>query len=99
VRTTRDSPVRPSVGVCGRRGAAPYGPRDAWTAAEFAQALIKLRAAGYKRPLDLKLNYGQNEWYTYGFSPIVQSAGGDLVDRSTYATPAGSLNGPPRCAP
>src|SRR5256884_2553903 len=62
----------------------PSGPQDAWTADEFTQALKTLQGAGFKKPLDLKLNYGQGEWYTYAFSPIIQSAGGDLIDRRQH---------------
>ncbi len=43
--------------------------------------------------LDLKLNYG-DEWFTYAFSPILQSAGADLIDRTSYRSAAGLLNGP-----
>ncbi len=70
----------------------PSGPQDAWTADEFTQLLKTLQAAGFKKPLDLKLNYGQTEWYTYGFSPIIQSAGADLIDRNKYQSANGVLN-------
>ncbi len=43
--------------------------------------------------IDFKINYGQGEWYTYGFSPIIQSFGGDLIDRSDYQSAEGVLNG------
>ncbi len=43
--------------------------------------------------MNLKHNYA-GEWYTYAFSPFLQSAGGDLIDRRTYATAEGVLNGP-----
>jgi multiple sugar transport system substrate-binding protein len=33
------------------------------------------------------------EWYTYADSPFLQSFGGDIVDRSTYQTAEGALNG------
>jgi multiple sugar transport system substrate-binding protein len=42
----------------------------------------------------MKLNYGRSEFYTYGFSPILQSFGGDLIDRSTYQQASGVLDGP-----
>ena len=70
----------------------PTGINDAWTADEFTQALVTLRKAGFDKPLDLKLNYGKSEWYTYGFSPILQSAGGDLINRSDYKSATGALN-------
>ena len=44
--------------------------------------------------IDLKMNYGAGEWFTYAFSPVLQSFGGDLIDRETYMTAEGFLNGP-----
>jgi multiple sugar transport system substrate-binding protein len=35
--------------------------------------------------LDISLNYGIGEWYTYGFAPVVWSAGGSLGRAPTYA--------------
>lgn len=72
----------------------PTGPDDAWTAEEFEQILRDLQAAGFEHPLDIKIWYGtQGEWMTYGFSPIIQSAGADLIDRSTFKAD-GVLNSP-----
>ncbi|MEY4758043.1 MAG: hypothetical protein RJA34_2941 [Pseudomonadota bacterium] len=72
----------------------PKGVDDAWTLAEFEDALAKLqKAPGMKYAMDVKLNYGQGEWYTYGFSPWVQSFGGDLIDRTTWKA-EGTMNGP-----
>src|SRR6266581_3243800 len=70
----------------------PAGPQDAWTAAEFTSALQTLQKAGFAHPLDMKINYGIGEWYTWGFSPILQSAGADLINRSNYQTATGTLN-------
>jgi multiple sugar transport system substrate-binding protein len=42
----------------------------------------------------MKMNYGIGEWFTYGFSPILQSFGADLIDRSDYQSADGVLNGP-----
>lgn len=81
----------------------PEGWDDAWSVEEFNDALATLREAGYEQPLDLKINYGQTEWYTYGFSPIIQSAGpglaaegegADLIDRTDYQSADGVLNSP-----
>ena len=67
---------------------------EAWTMSEFESALSSLAALDeVEWPLDLKLNYGQGEWYTYGFSPIVQSMGGDLIDREEWRA-RGALDGP-----
>ncbi len=72
----------------------PTDPADAWSAEETEQILRDLQAAGFDHPLDIKIWYGtQGEWMTYGFSPITQSAGGDLVDRDTLKAD-GVLNAP-----
>jgi multiple sugar transport system substrate-binding protein len=66
-----------------------------WTLEEFNGVLAKLKTApGIQYPLDLKMNYGKGEWYTYGFSPFLQSFGGDLINRSNYQSADGKLNGP-----
>ena len=73
----------------------PTGLDDPWDKAEFMDALEKLQALDeVEYALDFKLNYGVGEWYTYAFSPILQSFGGDLIDRSSYQSADGVLNGP-----
>ena len=63
----------------------PTSVEDAWTLEEFEEALAALTAlTEVEYALDLKFNYGQGEWFTYGFSPILQSAGADLIDRESY---------------
>lgn len=53
----------------------PTAPGKAWTAAQFSAALAKLAAKDKDgKVLDIKENYG-GEWPTYGFLPIVYSAG------------------------
>ena len=65
-----------------------------WTAAEFDQTLAKLKAAG-KFPVAFDLGTGDTggEWWTYAYSPFLQSFGGDLIDRTDYKTAEGVLNG------
>jgi multiple sugar transport system substrate-binding protein len=73
----------------------PTSIGDAWTKDEFMDALEKLQALDQvEYAIDFKMNYGQGEWYTYGFSPILQSFGGDLIDRTDYQSADGVLNGP-----
>lgn len=73
----------------------PTGIEDAWTLDEFNDALAKLQALEeVDYAIDLKMNYGAGEWFTYAFSPVLQSFGGDLIDRETYMTAEGKLNGP-----
>lgn len=72
----------------------PKGIDDAWTLVEFEDAMKKLKAAGVAFPLDMKFNYGIGEWVSYGFSPILQSFGGDLINRKDYKSTQGTLNGP-----
>ena len=73
----------------------PVGTRHPWTLDELESALQALKKSGVPKPMDMKFNYGIGEWLTYGFSPILQSFGGDLVERGS-ATPraSGVLNGP-----
>lgn len=72
----------------------PEGIDDAWTFEEFNDALAKLQELPeVEYALDLKFNYGAGEWFTYGFSPIVQGFGGDLIDRTDYQSASGVLNG------
>lgn len=64
-----------------------------WTGEEFNAALVTLKKTGkYDYPLDLGMAW-KGEWYPYAFSPLLQSFGGDIVDRSTYQTADGILNG------
>jgi multiple sugar transport system substrate-binding protein len=72
----------------------PTSVENAWDKAEFEDALRKLAALPeVEWPLDLKLNYGPGEWFTYGFSPMIQSFGGDLIDRNTWKA-EGTLDSP-----
>lgn len=73
----------------------PESTQDAWTFAEFTDALEALQnLPETEYALDLKFNTGAGEWYTYAFSPIVQGFGGGLIDRSDYQSAANVLNGP-----
>lgn len=67
---------------------------DPWSKDEFMAALKTIKDSGdYKYAIDLGVN-DVGEWYPYAFSPQLQSFGGDLIDRSTYLTADGALNGP-----
>ncbi|NQT60582.1 MAG: sugar ABC transporter substrate-binding protein [Bacteroidetes bacterium] len=73
----------------------PTSVEDRWSFAEFNDALAKLQALPeVEYAIDFKMNYGQGEWYSYGFSPIVQGFGGDLIDRNGYTASEGVINGP-----
>jgi multiple sugar transport system substrate-binding protein len=64
-----------------------------WTKEEFMAALDAAKASGkYEFALDLGTAW-TGEWYPYAFSPLMQSFGGDIVDRSTYKSAEGALNG------
>ncbi len=86
------------LGIYARRSALqaagvriPQGPQTAWSAAEMTSALASLAAHDPDRAvLDLKLNYPA-EWFVYAFSPLLQSAGADLIDRKTYQSADESL--------
>ncbi|WP_112237484.1 extracellular solute-binding protein [Kribbella monticola] len=65
-----------------------------WTGEEFDAAVGKIKAGGkYTYPLDLG-TAGTGEWIPYAYSPMLQSFGGDLVNRDGYQTAKGVLNGP-----
>jgi multiple sugar transport system substrate-binding protein len=59
----------------------PTSLSDDWTAAQFTAALKALKAKDSDgKTLDLQESGGYaNEWGTYGFAPIVWSAGGSLI--------------------
>ncbi|WP_110590312.1 sugar ABC transporter substrate-binding protein [Microbacterium suaedae] len=65
---------------------------DPWTRDEFDDALATLKDAGYETPLDIGAE-DTGEWWSYAYSPIIQSFGGDLIDRSTFLSADGALNG------
>jgi multiple sugar transport system substrate-binding protein len=73
----------------------PTGVEDAWTLDEFNAAMEAIAAIvptdGYV--IDFKIPYG-GEWWSYGFAPIIQGFGGDLINREDYSTAEGFLNGP-----
>ena len=66
---------------------------DPWSLEEFDGALETLQATG---DFDFAFDPGMawtGEWYPYAFSPLLQSFGGDIIDRSTYLTAENVLNG------
>ncbi|MET0480497.1 MAG: sugar ABC transporter substrate-binding protein [Mycetocola sp.] len=67
---------------------------EPWTRQEFADALKALKATGkWDAPLDIG-TADVGEWYPYAFSPLLQSFGGDLIERDDYQSADGVLNGP-----
>lgn len=67
---------------------------EPWDLEEFDAALETLQASGeFDYALDLGMAW-TGEWYPYGFSPLLQSFGGDILDRSTFTTAEGAMNGP-----
>jgi multiple sugar transport system substrate-binding protein len=66
---------------------------DPWDRDEFMAALDAAKASGkFEYPLDLGMAW-TGEWFPYAFGPFLQSFGGDMVDRTTYQTAEGALNG------
>lgn len=63
-----------------------------WTKDEFNSALASLKKLGkWDYPLDLG-TAGTGEWLPYAYSPFLQSAGGDLINRDGYQSASGTLN-------
>lgn len=72
----------------------PSSVADKWSFQEFNDALAKLKnLPELDYVIDLKMNYGQGEWYSYGFAPIIWGFGGDLIDRNGYQSSEGVING------
>jgi ABC-type glycerol-3-phosphate transport system substrate-binding protein len=51
---------------------------EGWTWDELMTACAELKAAGIE-PLAMHMDDGADEWFTYAFSPVVWSGGGDLI--------------------
>lgn len=65
-----------------------------WTKDEFTAALKKLKDSGdFQQALDLGTG-STGEWWPYAYSPMLQSFGGDLINRDGYQSAEGVLNGP-----
>ena len=66
-----------------------------WSRGEFDTVLKKLKATRrWQVPLDLGTREPNPNWWTYAYSPMLQSFGGDLIDRATMQSAEGALNGP-----
>ena len=66
---------------------------DPWSGEEFDGILEALQATGeFEYAFDLGMAW-TGEWYPYAFSPFLQSFGGDMIDRETYLSAEGVLNG------
>ena len=66
---------------------------EPWTGEEFDAILEQLQATGdFEYAFDVGLAWG-DEWWTYAISPFLQSFGGDMIDRETYLSAEGVLNG------
>jgi multiple sugar transport system substrate-binding protein len=68
---------------------------EPWTLEEFDAALETLKATGeFDYVWDIGMWDSGGEWYPYAFAPFLQSFGADLIDRETFLTAEGVLNGP-----
>jgi multiple sugar transport system substrate-binding protein len=80
---------RSQLAALGIRAATMAQP---YTADEFHDILLTAKHSGrYRFPLDLNGRF-KGEWYSYAFSPWLQSAGTDLIDRAGYLRVDGVLN-------
>lgn len=65
-----------------------------WTLAEFEQLLPRLAALdGVDYPLDMSFYARTGEFYSYAYAPLLQSFGGDLIERAGYRAASGVLDG------
>lgn len=64
-----------------------------WSKDEFMGALEAAKSSGkFDYALDLGMAW-KGEWFPYAFGPFIQSFGGDMIDRASYKTADGALNG------
>jgi ABC-type glycerol-3-phosphate transport system substrate-binding protein len=61
-----------------KAGVEPEAGGEGWTWEEFMSACARLKAAGIE-PVAMHMDDGADEWFTYAFSPVVWSGGGDLI--------------------
>lgn len=67
---------------------------EPWTLEEFDAALELLASLDeFDLAIDMHTAYS-GEWWPYAFSPILQSFGGDLINRDNFLEAEGVLNGP-----
>lgn len=71
---------------------APTDVQGAWTWPQFAETARRLTGNGV-RGLDMHLDYGVSDWFTYAISPFIWSAGGDLL-APDQSRATGFVNGP-----
>jgi multiple sugar transport system substrate-binding protein len=65
-----------------------------WSRQEFDQVLATLKQdRDFEYPIDMGVA-DAGEWWPYAYSPLLQSFGGDLIDRETFRSAEGVLNGP-----
>ncbi|MGI5096581.1 extracellular solute-binding protein [Treponema socranskii] len=69
----------------------PVSYKEAWSKAEFEDALKKLKASGVPYPIYIRQNKPSTLYFTY--MPILASFGGDYIDRKTLHA-KGVLDGP-----
>jgi multiple sugar transport system substrate-binding protein len=65
---------------------------EPWTLEEFDALLAAVDATG---DYDYAIDWGNGwtgEWFPYAYSPLMQSFGGDLVDRDTFESADGVIN-------
>ncbi len=77
--------------VLARHGVRLATLEQPYTANEFREILRELKRKGQPYPLDLNMQLS-GEWLAYAFSPWLQSAGTDLIDRKTFTSVDGVLN-------
>ncbi len=70
--------------------------RAPWSLAEFEEVLARLATVkDLPYPISFAFFNGRgNEFFSYGYAPIVQGFGGDLIDRRSLLTARGVLDGP-----
>ena len=67
---------------------------EPWDLEEFMAVLDTLKESGeFEYAYDVNPGY-TGEWWAYAYSPMLQSFGGDLINRDNFVEAEGVLNGP-----
>ena len=85
--------TKPAQGHFDKAGVTIPTVNKPWTKDEFMGALDKLsKLDGFSYAIDMSV-WDTAEWWPYAYAPMLQSFGGDLIDRKSYETAEGFLNG------
>ena len=95
---TASSTSRSPCSAASRRSTTPASAsRRSTSRGPATSSTTRWRRSTRSGQFDYAVDFGTGgggEWIPYAYSPLLQSFGGDLIDRSDFQTADGALNGP-----